>query len=220
MTPDSPIHPESNLPDPQDVQSLVEALGGLYGAPVPVPPEVDQAVMARARLRLGSPRRGLRRWLIPIGAAACLALAIGLTSWDRTPHQSGNSGGLAHSSLSQQASPSPSRSTFREWPGLTGASAAPGTPAPSAVALDRTSEVAAADEVKGAVARSGRRVGLREDFDRNGRVDILDAFGLARGLEGTAAPGPEWDLDGNGIVDRRDVDLMAMAAVRLVETPR
>lgn len=57
----------------------------------------------------------------------------------------------------------------------------------------------------------------RADFDGSGRVDILDAFALARRLEsgrGNAAD-PAFDLNGDGRVDRRDVDLAALAAVRL-----
>jgi hypothetical protein len=55
----------------------------------------------------------------------------------------------------------------------------------------------------------------REDFDGSGRVDILDAFALARRIEASDASGLKWDLNGDGMVDRRDVDMIAMAAVRL-----
>ena len=68
------------------------------------------------------------------------------------------------------------------------------------------------------------------DIDRNGRVDILDAFKLARYVEsadrsktnlspvsstGQALRKQEWDINGDGLVDRNDVDLVALAAVRL-----
>jgi len=55
----------------------------------------------------------------------------------------------------------------------------------------------------------------REDFDRNGRVDVLDAFRLARALERGEAVAPQFDLDGDGRIDRRDVDLVAARAVRI-----
>jgi hypothetical protein len=55
----------------------------------------------------------------------------------------------------------------------------------------------------------------REDVDRDGEVTILDAFALARGLESSARPPAEWDVNGDGVADRKDVDLVAMAAVRL-----
>lgn len=58
-------------------------------------------------------------------------------------------------------------------------------------------------------------VTAREDIDRDGRVDILDAFLLARRVDGKQALDQDWDLDGNGVVDRSDVDKVAMAAVRL-----
>ena len=53
------------------------------------------------------------------------------------------------------------------------------------------------------------------DIDRNGRVDILDAFKLARHIE-TAGPAESaWDINGDGQIDRSDVDMVALAAVRL-----
>jgi hypothetical protein len=53
------------------------------------------------------------------------------------------------------------------------------------------------------------------DVDANGRVDILDAFLLAKKVDekGPAAPGE--DVNGDGVVDRRDVDRVAEIAVRL-----
>ena len=54
-----------------------------------------------------------------------------------------------------------------------------------------------------------------EDIDQNGRVDILDAFKLARHIESTGRTETEWDFNGDGLVDRSDVDMVAFAAVRL-----
>ena len=54
------------------------------------------------------------------------------------------------------------------------------------------------------------------DFDRSGRVDILDAFALARQLDSDIAP-TFGDFNGDGRIDRADVDAIAMAAVRLTE---
>ncbi len=58
---------------------------------------------------------------------------------------------------------------------------------------------------------------LEGDVDRNGRIDIRDAFLLARRLEARDRAKPQWDLDGDGRVDRNDVDRLAMAAVKLDE---
>jgi hypothetical protein len=55
----------------------------------------------------------------------------------------------------------------------------------------------------------------REDVDRNGRVDILDAFALARKLKQSGAAGTALDLNGDGIVDQRDIDWVAARAVKL-----
>lgn len=48
-----------------------------------------------------------------------------------------------------------------------------------------------------------------------GQVTILDAFSLARAIEAGTAVRPEWDANRDGVVDRRDVDTLAAAAVRL-----
>jgi hypothetical protein len=55
----------------------------------------------------------------------------------------------------------------------------------------------------------------RADVDSNGRVDIRDAFRLARHIESRGRIEARWDLNGDGRIDRADVDLVAFAAVRL-----
>lgn len=55
----------------------------------------------------------------------------------------------------------------------------------------------------------------KKDIDANGRVDILDAFALARHIEAADDKKREWDINGDGAVNRGDVDLIAMAAVKL-----
>jgi hypothetical protein len=60
----------------------------------------------------------------------------------------------------------------------------------------------------------------RADVDANGRVDILDAFQLARNIETRGPVAPQWDLNGDGRVDKDDVDLVASAAVRLGPEPQ
>ena len=53
------------------------------------------------------------------------------------------------------------------------------------------------------------------DIDHSGRVDILDAFKLARQIESTADIDASFDMNGDGLVNRDDVDIVAMAAVSL-----
>jgi hypothetical protein len=53
----------------------------------------------------------------------------------------------------------------------------------------------------------------RADVDRSGRVDILDAFALARRIQQGTAGG--FDLNRDGVVDKLDVDFVAAQAVRL-----
>jgi len=53
------------------------------------------------------------------------------------------------------------------------------------------------------------------DIDNNGKVDILDAFTLARHIESSLPTEATWDFNGDGLIDRRDVDTVALVAVRL-----
>ena len=64
-------------------------------------------------------------------------------------------------------------------------------------------------------ARMPAKAALATDIDRNGRVDILDAFKLARHIESAEVREAKWDINGDGLVDRADVDVVAFAAVRL-----
>ncbi len=56
---------------------------------------------------------------------------------------------------------------------------------------------------------------VREDLDGNGRVNIADAFLLARALENHAPYRHQWDMNGDGRVGREDVDAIAAVAVNL-----
>lgn len=53
------------------------------------------------------------------------------------------------------------------------------------------------------------------DLDNNGRVDILDAFWLARQLQADKPTEAHWDLNTDGRVDQSDIDLVAQMAVKL-----
>ena len=55
----------------------------------------------------------------------------------------------------------------------------------------------------------------RRDLDQSGRIDILDAFSLARQLQRQAVSGEAFDLNGDRQVDERDVQLLISQAVAL-----
>ncbi len=55
----------------------------------------------------------------------------------------------------------------------------------------------------------------REDINQDGRVDILDAFALARRLQQGAVLRPLFDFNGDGVVDQKDIDAVAARAVKL-----
>ena len=53
------------------------------------------------------------------------------------------------------------------------------------------------------------------DLNHDGRVDILDAFTLAKQLKSGPQSDVRLDINGDGIVDERDVAIIAARAVRL-----
>jgi hypothetical protein len=55
----------------------------------------------------------------------------------------------------------------------------------------------------------------RQDINHDGRVDILDAFQIARELQSGRKVAVGLDLNGDGVVDQRDVEVIAAQAVRL-----
>jgi len=55
----------------------------------------------------------------------------------------------------------------------------------------------------------------REDVNADGHIDIRDALILARRIEAGQRVEAHWDFTGDRIVDRKDVDAVALVAVRL-----
>jgi hypothetical protein len=61
---------------------------------------------------------------------------------------------------------------------------------------------------------------LREDLNRDGKVDILDAFMLAKKLQGASFSDPNLDVNDDGVIDHRDVEVIAVHAVSLEKRGR
>ncbi len=80
--------------------------------------------------------------------------------------------------------------------------------------------ILAAGSFSGFYIRFGRdRAATLADVNHDGRIDILDAFALARELKSGAKPSPRLDLNHDGVVDEQDVRLLAAQAVELDRRP-
>ena len=55
----------------------------------------------------------------------------------------------------------------------------------------------------------------RQDINHDGRVDILDAFALAKRLKQGTVSDLRLDVNGDGIVDERDMQIIASEAVKV-----
>ena len=54
-----------------------------------------------------------------------------------------------------------------------------------------------------------------KDINKDGQVDILDAFALASRLEAGRTDEDQWDMNGDGQVNQADVDEISAVAVKL-----
>lgn len=59
------------------------------------------------------------------------------------------------------------------------------------------------------------RASVKGDVNGDGRVDVLDAFLVARAVDRHQPTQPTWDLTGDGVVDRADADRIAALAVQV-----
>lgn len=150
-----------------------------------VPPEVDRAVLDQVHRHLGRRYRPRRRFRWAASIAAAAAVVIFAFIFNIAREPTAE---IARETA-QDAARKRASYTARK-------------PAPALV-----SSVIAKAQV---------------DIDRNGRVDILDAFKLARYVESTDRTETNlslrkqgWDINGDGVVNSDDVDLIALAAVRL-----
>lgn len=55
----------------------------------------------------------------------------------------------------------------------------------------------------------------REDIDRSGRIDILDALALAQSIKSGSNLDPKWDFNHDKLINQADVDRVAFVAVSL-----
>jgi hypothetical protein len=73
---------------------------------------------------------------------------------------------------------------------------------------------------KQALAPFHERSFAREDVNHDRRVDILDAFELARKAQSSRNVDMRLDLNGDGVVDQRDAEVIATHSVKLEKGDR
>lgn len=60
---------------------------------------------------------------------------------------------------------------------------------------------------------------LRNDLNGDGRVDVLDAYLLAKHVDRREAVASDWDINGDGRVDHGDAERLVASAVQLDRVP-
>ena len=193
-----------DLPEEQLPHEVVAALQKSYGplgqsgrdAEDSVPESVDKAILADAAAHLRT---------ISSVTPARKSVAV---PWYRRPWVTVTAGTLAAAML-----------LFMVWPGSGSMDAMRVSQSDSASSLIAGNERKVLPEAEMQADISGEMQLVANDIDRNGDVNILDAFALARALDAsngdTNAGGGQWDQNGDGLTDDEDVQLIAMAAVTL-----
>jgi len=201
---------------------LAEDLAGLYQPSRPVPAQVDRVVLEQAfhlLPRRTRPRR-VWRWTAAASAAAALVLVVFLV--EVLFHRP------AADDLTAPAGSPERRLALKTKPAVPPSSGLSfdsdrSAPVDSDVTLEtdqasfhlETPMIARAEDNFAAMSKPLNPA----DIDHNGRVDMLDAFQLARRIEAIVEPTApldvRWDMNGDGRVDREDIKTVALAAVRL-----
>ncbi len=203
-----------NQHDPiEPTPAFADDLQSIFGGDIRMKaPQVDAAIAGAVAGRAANLRRAkLIRWsFLPVSAAAAALVLIAI--WpSATPPTPSPAGGLLASRESRQEAEMEIASTAK--PEAQMALADSTAPAES---LGRMREMAkqsnggfsAALEMD-ALAKTDPR-----DIDGNARIDILDAFALARAAQAGKAPAA-WDQNGDGVVNGADADVIARIAVAL-----
>jgi len=194
---------EFNRPE-QDEQieapeELIEALAELDNEHIFVPPSVDGAIMAAARKHLNAGQGGA----LLAGPQSGTPPRSNIIAW------SGWGVAIAASVvlMISLTGPNPQTRQADQAPEPQETAELAAAEAAGASAPTETEAMTAAPAAKAAFAR--------EDVNRDNTVDILDAFALARQIEGAQVVPAAYDFNNDGIIDRAEVDWVARVSVKL-----
>ncbi len=178
-------------------EQLRAALRQRYGGIRSLSEDIDARILTRTLSLLNSPspdpqkQKGLqkerRRWRWIVASVTTAAAAMMVMVVIQRNQTDDAAGLLARRTLS--------RSTVSEQQAKSG--------------YQGRAEVASANSTSFGVSQ-----GKSNDIDNDGRVDILDAFAMARRIKRGEAE-PAWDHNQDGQVDQRDVDNLAQLTVTL-----
>jgi len=178
---------------------LVSALKRLPQEPVFIPPTADEAILRAARRHLTQPKATGPECARPRAQLAPTRLArweVLRLHWLRTLLRPGTG------ALRRHGQDAPAWFRFMPW-----AAAAAATILLLATILQFFKQPVSGPARDSAFARG--------DLNHDGRVDILDAFALARQLKQGETRNLQLDVNGDGVVDERDVATLAARAVKL-----
>jgi hypothetical protein len=196
----------------EDLESKVSGklstdLKALFKPQHKVPAEIDRAVMDRASQHFVRRRpRLVLRWAASTAAVAAVVMVVAILTFTQRP------------ALQKANQPREVVEFDKEVPRKYVLEMAK---APKAEVRNEfvmaVAKKSAAGGIKDSSSTLSRSISVidRADFDHSGRVDILDAFKLAKSIESAKQLDTKCDINGDGIVNRSDVDSVAYVAVCL-----
>jgi len=225
---------ESNRPEHDEQidapRELIDALADLHKERIFVPPSVDESIMAEARKHLNA-RQG-------VSESGCVGDQPQQRGQRPTPETISGAGEWEAPATAPKSGTQP-RSNIIAWSGWGVAIAASVVLMLSLTVrnpqrseqeptLSETADMVATEEMaeegsaapaaaEGMIATTpaAKAVFAREDVNRDNTVDILDAFALARQIEGAQVVPAAYDFNNDGAIDRADVDWVARVSVKL-----
>jgi len=194
--------------EPEDIQippKLIDDLNALYTPAEQAPLSVDRNVLDQARRHFTRSKRRFWRQVVrwtSVAAAAVIVFLFVLVD------PLGDD--FSAPSQNQQDVSSPIAKRDQDDMYEAKKQVDPQEPAkdesPLTVAMNTDDEISTG---------KSRQIMQKQDLDRSGRVDILDAFYLARQIEKQLELQNQWDVNGDGTVNQNDVDAIASTAVRV-----
>lgn len=88
----------------------------------------------------------------------------------------------------------------------------PKSPDHTGTTVGNSSDALSASDASVAAAATGV---VTRDIDGNGKINILDAFALARTMNAGDVTGIRWDQNSDGQLNQADINLVALTAVTL-----
>jgi hypothetical protein len=213
------------------LENLEGVAADLHFENLPIPNEVDKAVFALAdenALRVKRTHKMRKRllWAAPAAAAAAAFIMVVIPGQMSAPEQDAPSplelAVKAESSAAEKENAEEYRtdeaSVDERIAALDGDQGGENSPSPQKQSVTKPEDPR--PELADSRNEGTGNLSKGTDINGDGKLNILDAYAMAKALKAGGVKGKAWDQNGDGQVNARDVRSLALAAVALSEKSR